>query len=271
MSATSSRPELIAQLNDGIAKLTTSEEWIRFLDYQSRFHRYSWGNTLLITQQCPHATRVAGFHAWRKMSRVVRRGEKAIWILAPMVYKNADDAAGDDERIVRGFKWVPTFDISQTDGDPLPEVCRRLTGDDPKGLYGQLVGVAQSIGFTVQDTELPAEVNGDCSHLTKTIRVEITNAPAQRVKSLAHELAHALLHEEYKNRGLAELEAESVAFVVCRSLNLDTSDYSFAYVAQWSGGGDEAIAGIKASCDRIQKTAATILRSFESDNEQAVA
>jgi antirestriction protein ArdC len=83
------------------------------------------------------------------------------------------------------------------------------------------------------------------------------------VKTLAHELAHALLHEKFDNRPLAELEAESTAFVVCQALGIDSSDYSFGYVANWAGGGDEAIAGIKASCDRIQKTASTILRAFE--------
>jgi antirestriction protein ArdC len=101
------------------------------------------------------------------------------------------------------------------------------------------------------------------------IRVEISNSPAQRVKTLAHEIGHALLHGECDNRALAELEAESTAYVVCQALGLDTSDYSFGYVATWAGGGDQAIAGIKGSCDRIQKAASTILRAFDPAEEQA--
>ena len=93
----------------------------------------------------------------------------------------------------------------------------------------------------------------------------------ERVKTLAHELTHALLHEHYENRALAELEAESTAYVVCHAMGLDSGDYSFGYVATWAGGGDQAIAGIRSSCDRIQKSAAFILQSFESlaDDEAA--
>jgi hypothetical protein len=272
MSTANKHPELISQLTKGIAALTSSSAWERYLQVQSQFHRYSFGNCLLIATQCPEATQVAGFHAWRKMGRFVRKGEKALFILAPMVYKASDEATDNDpERVIRGFKWVGVFDVSQTDGDDLPQVCHRLTGDDPNGIYGRLVAVAQSLGFTVHDVPIPGEANGECSHQTKTIRIEVTNTAAQRAKSLAHEIAHAILHAEYSDRALAELEAESVAWVICQSLGLDTSDYSFGYVASWSGGGDAAIAGIKASCERIQKTAATVLRSFETDEQEAVA
>jgi hypothetical protein len=101
--------------------------------------------------------------------------------------------------------------------------------------------------------------------------VERRNTPAQQVKTLAHEIAHALLHEQFDNRSLAELEAESVAYVVCRGFGFDSCAYSFGYVATWAGGGEQAIAGIKASCERIQKTAATILRAFEPEVLEAEA
>jgi antirestriction protein ArdC len=269
---TASRRELIAQLNEGVANLTTSKNWKLYLDCQSRFHKYSFGNVLLITAQCPSATQVAGFQSWRKMGRFVRKGEVAICILAPMVHKASDATTDDDaaERVIRGFKWVGVFDVSQTDGKELRSVCNRLTGGDPAGLFAQLMAVAHSLGFSVADAELSGGTNGDCSHLTKKIRVEVSNTPAQRVKTLAHEIGHAILHADYSNRALAELEAESVAWVVCQSLGLDTSDYSFGYLASWAGGGDAAIGGIKASCERIQKAAATVLRSFEED-ELAVA
>jgi len=269
MTAKNNHPELVAQLTEGINALTSSEEWQRYLEIQSRFHRYSFGNVLLIAAQRHKATRVAGFSAWKKLSRFVRKGEKAIWILAPMTYRNAE--ADETDRVIRGFKFVPVFDVTQTDGEELPSICDRLDGDDPKGLYAQLLTAARSIGFTVEDHEFNGSANGDCCHTDHRIRVETTNKPAQRVKTLAHELAHALLHEGCNNRALAELEAESTAYVVCHALGLDSGDYSFGYVATWAGGGDQAIAGIRASCDRIQKSAAAILQALEpvADDEAA--
>ena len=271
MTAKNNHPELIEQLAEGISNLTTSEEWQRYLDCQSRFHRYSFGNVLLIAAQCHEATQVAGFNAWRKMNRFVRKGEKAIYILAPMVYKNADAENGEDERVIRGFKFVPVFDVAQTDGEELTSICNRLDGEDPAGHYAQLLSVAQSLGFTVVDHEFDGSTNGDCNHAEHRIRVEVRNTPAQRVKTLAHEISHGLMHEKFDSRAVAELEAESTAYVVCQSLGFDTSDYSFGYVATWAGGGAQAIAGIKASCERIQKAAATILRAFEPVEREEAA
>jgi antirestriction protein ArdC len=267
---TTNRPELVDKLSEGIARLTSSDEWRQYLDYQSRFHHYSFGNVILIMLQCPHASRVAGYRAWQRMNRFVRKGEKAIYVLAPMVYKHSEDESTvTNEKVIRGFKYVPVFDISQTDGEELPSVCDRLSGDDPSGLFAQLVAVAQSIGFIVEDCELPGETNGDCTHALHRIRVKSTNSPAQRVKTLAHEIAHAILHETFEDRKLAELEAESTAYVVCQSLGFDTGDYSFGYVASWAGSGDKAAAAIKASGERIQRAAEAILRSFESDDDVA--
>jgi hypothetical protein len=271
MTTTTDRSELLAQLSEGIANLTTSDEWQRYLDCQSRFYRYSPNNVMLIAQQRHEATYISGFNAWKKHNRFVRKGEKAIWILAPMVYKQTDEKTDEEQKVIRGFKWVPVFDIASTDGEDLPTICNKLDGDDPAGLFAHLIEVANSIGFTVEDAELPGSVNGDCSHSEHRIRVEITNSPAQRVKTLAHEIGHALLHEKYDNRPLAEMEAESTAYVVCKALGLDTSDYSFGYVATWAGGGEQAIAGIKGSCVNIQKAAATILQSFEVGEREEAA
>jgi hypothetical protein len=110
MTAKNNHPELIEKLVEGISNLTSSEEWQHYLTFQSKFHRYSFNNVLLIAAQCHEATQVAGFNAWRKMNRFVRKGEKAIWILAPMVYKNTDAEDGADEKVIRGFKFVPVFD-----------------------------------------------------------------------------------------------------------------------------------------------------------------
>ena len=166
-------------------------------------------------------------------------------------------------RIVSGFKAVQVFDVSQTEGEDLPEVCTRLEGEDVTGAYGRLLTVAHSIGFTVEDAELPGSVNGDCVHDLHCIRLKVRNSPVQRVKTLAHEIAHAILHETFEDRALAELEAESVAYVVCSGLEFSSDDYSFGYVAGWAGGGDSAIGAIKASGSRIQQTAENILSRLE--------
>ncbi|MCU1488785.1 MAG: hypothetical protein JWM85_190 [Acidimicrobiaceae bacterium] len=263
MTARNNHPELIVQLTAGISNLASSDDWQRYLDVQSRFYRYSFNNVLLIVAQCAEATRVAGFNAWRKMNRFVRKGEKAIWIIAPMVYKNADAEDAKADRLIRGFKFVPVFDVTQTVGEDLPSICDRIEGDDPAGNYAQHVAVAHSIGFTVEDHEFSGSANGDCTYDLHRIRVEATNSAAQRVKTLVHEITHALLHRGHNDRARAELEAESTAYVVCQALGIDSGDYSFGYVASWAGGGEHAIAGIKASCEHIQKSVATILQAFE--------
>ncbi|HUZ21717.1 MAG TPA: ArdC-like ssDNA-binding domain-containing protein [Acidimicrobiales bacterium] len=271
MTAKDNHAELIAKLTVGISNLTSSEHWKRQLELQSRFHRYSFSNVLLIGAQRPGASRVAGFHAWRRLNRFVRKGEKAIWIIAPVLYKRVDAEEGEADRTLRGFKFVPVFDVAQTEGEALPSVCNRLDGDGPRGLYDRLLPVARSIGFTVEQHEFANGANGDCCHRERRIRVESRNAPAQQVKTLAHELAHALLHESYDDRAVAELEAESTAYVVCQALGIDTGDYSFGYVATWAGGGEPAVAGIRASGERIQKSAASILRRIEPPLEDEEA
>jgi len=263
------KANILDRLTEGITQLTSSDRWQDWLNMQSRFHHYSFNNTLLIMAQRPDATRVAGYNAWRKLDRFVRKAEKGIWILAPMIYKTdaADDTADDTTaRVIRGFKPVPVFDLSQTDGQDLPEICTRLDGDDDANIFGRLRTVAEGLGFGVEDTDdlLPG-VNGDCSHQMHRIRVRASNPPMQRVKTLAHELGHALLHEQYDNRPLAELEAESVAFVVCANSGIDSDDYSFGYVANWAGGNDEARNAIKASGTRIQRAADQILTAMSSE------
>lgn len=260
-------------LAEGITQLTSSERWQEWLTMQSRFHTYSFNNTLLILGQKPEATRVAGFNAWRKLDRVVRKGEKGIWILAPMVYKSDAEVEGtiDSERtkVIRGFKPVPVFDVSQTDGAELPEVCVRLEGEDESGLYHRLCTVATSIGFTVENAhELLGGANGMCMHDEHRILVLETNSPLQQVKTLAHELGHAILHGQGDgrpyNRELIELEAESIAFVVCAASGINSDGYSFGYVATWSGGGDEALAAIKASGPHIQRAASQLINALHA-------
>lgn len=294
-AAGATRAELLDRLTAGVGRLTTSERWRSWLVVQSRFHHYSFANTVLILAQRPDATRVAGYGGWRRLDRFVRRGERGIRILAPVVSR-APARAPDDPwpvgtqpggtepfgtepfgagpavagpgplRVLRGFRPVTVFDVAQTDGRPLPEVCRRLVGEGGAGEFERLVEVARSLGFSVSvGTDLPEGVNGDCSHRRRRIRLLATNTGAQRVKTLAHELGHAVLHAEPPDRALAELEAESVAFVVCAAAGLPTGRYSFGYVATWAGGGDEAVAAIRASGARIQQAADRILAGLEPE------
>ena len=271
--------EIMAALTDGIAQLTSSQRWQDWLVTQSRFHRYSFRNTMLILMQCPEATRVAGFRAWQLLGRQVSKGEKAIWILAPVTRKATVDAHDSDvstdskARVLVAFKPACVFDIGQTYGEDLPEVCTLLDGDGENvaGVFEHLVAVAQSIGYTVENAEFADSRNGDCAFDLHRIRVASDRSPVQRIKSLAHELGHAMLHEQCDDRRLAELEAESVAFVVCASLGINSDEYSFGYVATWAGGGDEAIAKITQSASRIQHTAASILSSFETEQREEVA
>lgn len=280
--------QLFDTLLCGIRQLTTSERWCAYLRLQARFHDYSFGNVLLIAAQCPQATQVAGFRRWQELGRHVRRGEHALWILAPVRARPArrevdsgsrararaetgpgtgagtvDAETEEGQPAVRsvlcGFRWVAVFDVSQTEGAPLPSVCTRLEGDNVDHHFRALVAVAASIGFRVEDHDFPGETNGDCSHARRRIRIERRNAGTQRVKTLAHELAHALLHEEVDRRDLAEVEAESVAYVVCQAIGIDSADFSFGYVANWAGSGEQAIHEIRTAGQRIQGAAATIL------------
>ncbi|MHB8189739.1 MAG: ArdC-like ssDNA-binding domain-containing protein [Ferrimicrobium sp.] len=257
-----SHAELLTKLTDGIMELSDQSSWRQYLKSQALFHNYSFNNTMLIAKQCPSATRVASFNSWRKLGRIVRKGEKAIWIIAPMIYRES----ADEDASIRGFKYVPVFDLSQTDGEELPSPCAKLSGDDHLRHYEALVKVANGHGFSVEDALLPEEINGLCSHRERTIKIKVDNSPAHRVKTLAHELSHALLHEDESNRQLAELEAESSAYVICQALGIDSRDYSFGYVALWAGDPTKAVMNIKASAERIQRTAAAVLSSIQPSN-----
>ena len=235
-------------------------------------------NVMLIMLQNPYATRVAGYHAWQEMGRQVMARESALRILAPMKYKKEDVPEGEKTSEIRGFKLVPVFDISQTEGRELPDVVSRLQGLAPEGVFASLTEFAQNLGFHVERPQsLESGANGDTTHSLGRIRVVASNSEAQQVKTLAHEIGHALLHDpevpssKELTRGLKELEAESTAYVICTALGMDTSDYSFGYVAGWAGGAPEAIQGIKDSTSRIQRAATVVLRNFELEVRAVVS
>ena len=180
-----------------------------------------------------------------------------------------DEVATGDQptKVIRGFKAVPVFDVSQTEGAELPEVCVRLEGEDEAGLFERLSRVAVSFGFSVEDADDLAGANGVCTHDDRRIQVLSGNSATQRVKTLAHELGHAMLHPpgegRPESRAVLELEAESVAFVVCAAIGITSDDYSFGYVATWCGGDDEALAAIKESGARIQRAADQVISALD--------
>ena len=280
-SARTTRDDVLARLEEGISALTSSERWLSWLRAQSRFHTYSFSNALLLELQRPGCTRVAGYRTWQKLGRQVRRGERGLAVLAPILRRRpreTEDVDGDSREDRHVAPRVATFtvawvwDVEQTEGEALPEVCSRLAGDDPEGAFEQLRAVAGGRGYRVEDADLPGETNGECSPPHRLIRIRRGLAPAQRAKTLAHEIAHALLHEGgYAGtpRPVAELEAESVAFVVLSRFGVDSGSYSFGYVATWAGGGDEARIALRASAQRIQRAAAEVIGAMDGGGAPA--
>jgi antirestriction protein ArdC len=260
--------DILDRLTAGIRELGTSSAWLDWLRVQSRFWHYSANNTLLIAMQCPGATHVAGFRAWLGMGRCVRKGEHGLAILAPIVRRRqAADDGQDDERIVAGFRLTHVFDISQTDGDELPTVpCHRLTGEAPDTVIAALETAITGRGFTVTLAALGETANGVTNFARRSVAINDAVAPAQRCKTLAHELAHILLHEHTdQTRERVELEAEAVAWVVCDQVGIDATDYSMGYVATWMTGTDAAIEGVRQSTARIARAARTILTELAEE------
>jgi excisionase family DNA binding protein len=219
-------------------------------------------------QQRPEATKVAGYRTWQQLGRQVRKGERAIMILAPIVYKQQTEDGADpstESRVVRGFRSVPVFDLAQTDGDALPEIATRLQGSDPVYALRGLEVVAGELDYHVSIQPMTGTKNGECKFDKRVIEIRSGIAPAQMVKTLAHELGHVVLHnpqEQAKRsltRPIAELEAESVAYVICREFGIDSGSYSFGYIAGWAGSGEDATKALEASASAIHRASHVVL------------
>jgi antirestriction protein ArdC len=254
----------VKKIEEGLKTLLNDETWKQYLRLQAKFHKYSFGNTILILAQKPDATYVAGYKAWQKLGRYVKKGEKGIIILAPIIAKPQQDnkEEADKTRRLAGFTTAHVFDVSQTEGKPLPEpeICE-LAENKPE-LYRRLLSV---VPFPVTEGE---DLDGANGYLTNNGRIYILSSltDTHKAKTLVHEWAHGLLHQARDiSRRQAELEAESVAFSVCSALGLDTSSYSFGYLASWAE--EDAMAMLKDSAARIQKTADAILSAVETAAE----
>jgi hypothetical protein len=240
-----------------------SEGLKTYLRVMSRFHRYSWGNCMMIYSQRPDATRIAGFHGWLRMRRYVRKGEKGIVILAPMVgRKKSDGELSEDEQTrLFGFRAAHVFDVSQTDGEPLPEFA--IVNGDPKGYIDRLKEFAARQNIIIEYDSRIAPAKGMSSGGKITILPDLL--PAEHFAVLAHEAAHELLHRGDRRaqttRTVRETEAEAVAFVACEAVGLDSSTASADYIHLYSG--DKAI--LAESLYFIQFTAQAILTAITAD------
>jgi antirestriction protein ArdC len=260
-----------ADLAAAIEALSSGEDWQRMLEAASRFHRYSANNVFLIMLQRPDATRVAGYKTWQKLGRHVRKGERGIRILAPCAYRyvTTDDEGTETSHMgIRGFTTTAVFDISQTDGLEFPDVHPTLLeGDDTTGLWDSLAAQVKAAGYTVERGDC-CGANGFTDHLVRTVRVRDDVSDAQACKTLCHELAHVMLHPDttvyFGCRGLCEVEAESVAYLVCQVAGLATDGYSFPYVARWADGKADRV---RETADRVLTAARSILEALEGSPE----
>lgn len=277
-------------LHTRIEEIHSSAEWQEWLTFLSKLHGYSPLNSMWMWFQweqrrqvqavwnvatagriapLPEFSHAAGFKAWDdKHGRKVRKGEKALTVLAPVTVK---DRETDRLKVVGFVLKSRTFEVSQTEGDAIPTNpirCDRLQGEGDPVVFAALAALVKLNGWTLFGTlpGYPSEVNGLCNFTTKTLHVRDTLSEAQQLKTLVHEIAHMLLHtpEEYGqahglDRSMKEVEAESVAYVVASALGLDTAAYSVGYVATWGRGKD-----IATTAQRVLDTAERILTGLET-------
>lgn len=284
--------EITDRLEQGITELFESERYREYLHVMSKFHNYSFNNTLLIAMQKPDASLVAGFSAWKNnFGRNVMKGQKGIKIIAPSPYKVKQEMKKIDphtqqpiigkdgkpvtvekEITIPAYKVVSVFDVSQTEGKELPDIAvDELTGDVEryKDFFAALEKTSPvPIGFE----QIPGSSHGYYHLEDKRIAIDEGMSEIQTLKTAIHEIAHAKLHDIDLNapeneqqpridRRTREVEAESVAYTVCQHYGLDTSDYSFGYVAGWSSGRE--LSELKSSLETIRSAAAEIINSID--------
>ena len=285
--------EITDRLEQGIAELFDSERYREYLKVMSKFHNYSFRNTVLIAMQKPDASLVAGFSAWKNnFERNVMKGQKGIKIIAPSPYKikqemqkidphtqkpvigkDGKPVTEEKEVTIPAYKVVSVFDVSQTEGKELPDIAvDELTGDVDryKDFFAALEKTSPvPIGFE----KIEGGAHGYYHLEDKRIAIDEGMSELQTLKTAIHEIAHAKLHDIDLNapkdeqprvdRRTREVEAESVAYTVCQHYGLDTSDYSFGYVAGWSSGRE--LAELKSSLETIRSAAAEIINSIDAN------
>jgi antirestriction protein ArdC len=251
-------------LTESVTALMNSDAYKRALEFRSKFYQYSFGNCWLIYHQCPTATLVAGFRHWRELGRHVKKGEKGISILAPVTYKGENED-GEETKMLRGFRNAYLFDVSQTEGDELPNIIspKLLEGDSSaiQLLIASAKQHAKETGITVTFEDTGTAL-GRYRPKENHILLRPDLPPLQTLKTFVHELAHATLHQIsfiQTERHIEELEAESTAYLTLYELGLDTSEYSFPYLAHWAHDPKELL----AIGDRAYKTSQELLGAIK--------
>ena len=286
--------ELTDKLEQGLQDLFNSDSYRNYLSTMSKFHNYSFNNTLLIAMQKPDATLVAGYKAWQKnFERHVNKGEKAIRILAPAPYKIKEerdkidpvtqelllDKDGNPQKeeveiTIPAFRAVSVFDLSQTDGKPIPELTAKELLSDVEGYQDMIRAVEAISPVPIELEEIAGDSKGYYDREAKRIAVQENMSESQTLKTMIHEVAHSKLHSKEveqdeqmrKDRNTKEVEAESVAYTVCQHFGIDTSDYSFGYIAGWSSGRDTK--ELRSSMDTIRKTASELITGIEEQLQE---
>ena len=291
--------EITDKLEQGIKELFESERFKEYLRTMSKFYNYSFNNTLLIAMQKPEATYVAGYTSWqRNFDRQVMKGEKGIKILAPAPYKAQEErekidpltqkpVIGADGKAVTetvevlrpAFKVVSVFDVSQTDGKELPDIIVDELKGTVENYEAFFDALRQESPVPISFEDIPGGAKGFFSPVESRIAIQEGMSEIQTVKTAIHEIAHAKLHavkpdekaapEDKKDRHTKEVEAESVAYTVCQRYGIETSDYSFGYIAGWSSGKETK--ELKSSLDTIRKTAAEMIEGIDAKLKELVA
>ena len=286
--------EITEKLEQGIKELFESEKYKTYLNTMSKFHNYSFNNTMLIAMQKPDATLVAGFKAWQKnFDRHVKKGEKGIRILAPAPYKIKEerdkidpvtqelllDKDGNPQKeeveiTIPAFRAVSVFDVAQTDGKPIPELAAKELLSDVEGYQDMIRAVEAISPVPIELEEIAGDSKGYYDREAKRIAVQENMSEGQTLKTMIHEVAHSKLHSKEveqdeqmkKDRNTKEVEAESIAYTVCQHFGVDTSDYSFGYIAGWSSGRDTK--ELRASIDTIRRTASELITGIEEQLQE---
>jgi antirestriction protein ArdC len=255
---------LLNLVKAGVASVLNSEDWKRYLNASAKFWRYSFRNQMLIALQKPDATRIAGYHTWLKLGRHVKKGERGIYILAPLLVKIQETEEQESRISLKGFRHVSVFDLSQTEGKELPSVYHPLSGEAPEGIFEKAKEFIQSKGYSV---EFQAMEDGKYGYVNTENQIVLKKgvSPAQSLTVLIHEMSHALfghLKEKGSSRERQELEAETTSWIVCKNLGLETDQTSFAYLALWSQN-EERNKLLEEAAQRASVLAKEILESLD--------
>ena len=260
--------DLFRKIDNGVKAVFESEKYKEYLRVMSKFTHYSAGNCLLIAMQKPDASLVAAYGKWKSLGRQVNRGETGIRIFAPMPYKQKSAEAADDEETEEisriAFKAVSVFDVSQTSGKELPEYIHDLEGEiNPEQMSAVLDALRNMTGIPITLENIEGNAHGYYSQSEDRIVIQSGMSDAQTLKTAFHECAHKLLHDKKSalptmnaDRNAKEIHAESVAFIVAEHFSLDTSEYSFPYIAGWSDG--KPLLELHKYLSEIQQAARTI-------------